>query len=132
MSPNAENRKDARYPLGREFSFRVTRFAAGGADPDPNAWSKFKVSDVSRGGLGAITPSFMPMKAEVEIKMSAHEGDTVEVLVQGVITYCGFQKTQDFKIGIEFSKLSEAARTVVQTLVHSAARGAGSSGNPSS
>ena len=87
---------------------------------DANRWIEVDVIDFAEGGLGFISPVFLPRNVEIEIEIPEHGSENTEVLLRAYVRVQRIQMTDGrpgYKVGGEFKNLDECAQQQVEKVI---------------
>lgn len=104
----ADKRRDLRYGVGGRGTF-----ATGPQRPA----ARIQLSDISRGGASFRTDRALARGAAGEIEFTVLcDGTPIAVRAPAIVRYCVLDRAE-FRVGVEFSGIDDAARTSIETIV---------------
>lgn len=87
---------------------------------DSNRWIDVDVIDFAEGGLGFMSPVFLPRNGEVEIEIPDHGPDSSELLLRSLVRVQRIQMTDSrpgYKVGGAFQSLDEEAKAQIERVI---------------
>ncbi len=118
-------RRSVRFEISLPARIRVAPHHADALNfakgiTDANRWIEVDVIDFAEGGLGFISPVFLPRNVEVEIEIPEHGPVNTEVLLGAYVRVQRIQMTDGrpgYKVGGAFKNLDERAQQQVEQVI---------------